>query len=104
MEKLRAEVRDLAFNAADEHRWLISALREVQLERERHAGRQAGDAPAAGEIAETLLARPAAGDFSGRQRDVLRRILSETSTGLLRDLSTLLRAELADSSEGGPPQ
>jgi CRISPR-associated protein Csx10 len=103
MEELRAEARDLVFSAA-EHRWLISALREVQLDRERQAGRQPGDTRAAGEITEMLLARPAADAFSGRQRDALRRLLGETSTGLLRDLTTLLRADLTASGEEELPR
>jgi CRISPR-associated protein Csx10 len=93
--QLRSQVRDLNLKP-ELYRWVIDALRTLQLDRERPAAGQAADgAPPAESLADELLARPAAGDFSGRQRDALRTLFAEPDPGLLRDLTTLLLADRA---------
>lgn len=71
-------------------RWVVGALRELQLDR----ARPVGDSAAPGRLAGELLARPAADGFSGRQRDLLRSLFTETDLGVLRDVTTLLLADL----------
>jgi CRISPR-associated protein Csx10 len=89
LRRRHGQVRDMLLDPG-QRRWLADALRELQLERQRLAG----DSPAAAEVAEAILARPAAQEFSGRQRDLLRGIFAEPGTQMLRDLTTLLLAEL----------
>ena len=62
----------------------------MQLERQARPGDPAGTVA----LTATILARPAAGEFSGRQRDALRDLFAEPDPQLLRDLTTLLLAEL----------
>jgi CRISPR-associated protein Csx10 len=95
--ELLANARELGL-ADDQYRWLISALRDLQLALER--GQPAG---AAAGLADDLLGRPAAEGFSGRQRDGLRRLFAVTDPSVLRDLSALLRAgpAAAPGAEGG---
>lgn len=91
------QVRDMVLDLG-QRRWLADALRELQLERQRLVG----DSPAAADVAEAILARPAAQEFSGRQRDLLRDIFAEPDAQLLRDLTTLLLAELPAASQHAP--
>jgi CRISPR-associated protein Csx10 len=88
-------IRDLGLSA-DLRRWVVGALRELQLHRARNAADTAGADWLAGE----LLARPAADEFSGRQRDKLRNLFAETSLDLLRDVTTLLAADLPPAGPG----
>ena len=77
-----------------QQRWVVSALRALQLDRERLGGDRQGRP----DLAEELLARPAAEAFSGRQRDLLRELFTQSSPQLLRDLTTLLLADLPTAS------
>lgn len=98
--KVRADIRSLNFDP-DQRRWIIDALRELQLDRERHRPRQAGAAEPTGSLVEELLDRPAADSFSGPQRDALRTLFSETDPGQLGDVAMLLGADRSGESEGG---
>jgi CRISPR-associated protein Csx10 len=95
-----ADIRSLNFDP-DQRRWIIDALRDLQLDRERRHAGQAGAAQPAGRLAEELLARPAADNFSGPQRDALRTLFTETHPGLLRDVAVLLGADRSGESGGG---
>ncbi|WP_432902533.1 RAMP superfamily CRISPR-associated protein [Micromonospora matsumotoense] len=65
-------------------RWLIGALRALQVEQHR-----TGTVPT--ELLTDLLTQPTAADLSGRQRDQLRKILNGLApAATLRDLTTLV--------------
>lgn len=86
----------------DMRRWVISALRELQLHRVRHAA-----GPAGADLTTDLLERAVAARFSGRQRHRLAGLFDEPSAGLLSDVATLLAAGLpvaghAAADAGGP--
>jgi CRISPR-associated protein Csx10 len=89
LTRRHAQVTELSLDQA-ERRWLIAALRELQLQGQRWPADPAG----AAQLADLILARPAASDFSGRQRETLRDLFTEPDTKLLRDLNTLLLAEI----------
>ena len=90
--ELLASIRDLRLSD-DQHRWVTSALRDLQLDRERPTS---GPRPADDEdLAESLLGQPTAQRLSGRQRDRLRAVFGETDPRLLRDLATLLASTQA---------
>jgi CRISPR-associated protein Csx10 len=78
-------------------RWVADALRELQLDRERQA--TAGDSDGHDTVAD-LLGRAAAGGFGGRQREQLRALFTGPGPRQLRDLTTLVLAELAVTGEG----
>lgn len=90
------KVAQLALNPAQE-RWLVGALRDLQLARQRTAGDQ-GQAVRA--VASQILARPGAEAFSGRQRDLLRELFSEPDAQVLRDLTTLLLTGMPPAEPG----
>jgi len=96
-EELFTMVMDLRLSE-EQHRWVVGALRDLQLDRERGGRGRPGDGLADGDLADDLLSRPAARDFSGRQRDRLRELFGGTDPRVLRDVLTLL---LARSSSGG---
>ncbi len=85
-----ADLRDLALDPP-QRRWVAGALRELQLARERPAG----DTDLVGD----LLGRAAAGGFSGRQRERLRSLFTEPDPRQLRDLTTLMLADLTRDPE-----
>ncbi len=95
---VRACLRDLRDLALDppQLRWVADALRELQLARERQAvtGDDGQDA------ISDLFGRAAAGDFSGRQREQLRVLFTQPGPQQLRDLTTLLLAELSGNTPG----
>ncbi|MDG4820192.1 MULTISPECIES: RAMP superfamily CRISPR-associated protein [unclassified Micromonospora] len=64
-------------------RWLIGALRALQVEHHR-----TGTVPA--NLLVDLLKQPTAADLSGRQRDQLRKTLDGLAPATLRDLTTLV--------------
>ena len=76
---------------------MVGALRELQLHRDANTPPMTAGAD---RLAGELLARPAAGEFSGRQRDQLRNLFAETSLDVLRDVTTLLAADLPPASDG----
>ena len=98
---LSATIQDLGLSD-DQKRWVISALRDLQLDRERTASGQTQPADAE-DLVSFLLGQPTAQDLSGRQRDGLRTVFGETSPQLLRDLATLL-ASAAPASQGEQPR
>ena len=83
----------------DQRRWVISALGDLQRERERSAS---GQPSGAGEedLVVALLRQPAALDLAGRQREELRKVFREPDSGLLRDVATLLAVHPTGSGEG----
>lgn len=95
-----AGLRDLRLSE-DEQRWVIAALRDLQLDRERMASGQHRSA-AEEDLVTFLLGQPAAQRFSGRQRDRLRAAFGETDTLLLRDVATLLAGTLGSSGGEEP--
>jgi len=101
--QLRADVQNLDLSP-QQRRWVIAALADLQLEQERHAAGLAAAGTAAGPavtgLADSLLTRPAADSFSGRQRDALRTLFTEADPGLLRDLIVLLRSGQAAQAGG----
>jgi CRISPR-associated protein Csx10 len=78
-------------------RWVVDALRELQLARERQVAGTVGDGH---DIVTDLLGRAAAGGFSGRRREQLRALFTKPDPRQLRDLTMLLLAEQAVSGEG----
>ena len=94
--ELAAGIRDLRLSE-DEQRWMIAALRDLQLDRERVASGQRRPADDDEDLAGFLLGQPAAQRFSGRQRDGLRAVFGETDPLLLRDVATLLASTLGSS-------
>jgi CRISPR-associated protein Csx10 len=91
--QVRQWLQDLHGLALDplQLRWVADALRELQLARE-HQSDTGGDAP---DAIGDLFGRAAAGGFSGRQRDRLRALFAQPGPQQLRDLTTVLLAELA---------
>lgn len=90
------KVARLSLNPAQE-RWLVGALRDLQLGHQRAAGDRVQAVRLA---AAEMLARPGADAFSGRQRDQLRELLAEPDAQVLRDLTTLLLAGLPAVASG----
>jgi CRISPR-associated protein Csx10 len=78
--------------------WLVAALRGAQLARQQAPG----EPRAAAELAREIMTRPAAEQFSGRQRDHLAGLLAEPDSQLLRDLTTMLLASLPAATPAGP--
>jgi len=72
-------------------RWVVGALRALQLDLE---GGRLGEETAGRSLADELLARPGAGEFSGRQRDLVIDLFTEPDPQVLRDVTTLLLADL----------
>jgi len=95
---VRAWLQDLHALTLDppQLRWVADALRELQLARERQpvTGDDGQDA------ISVLFGRAAAGEFSGRQRERLRVLFTQPGPQQLRDLTTLLLAELAGNTQG----
>jgi CRISPR-associated protein Csx10 len=101
--QVRTWLQDLHGLALDppQFRWVADALRELQLARERRAGQTAILTDDDGQdIVSVLLGRAAAGGFSGRQRDRLSTLFTQPDPQQLRDLTTLLLAELAGNTPG----
>ena len=96
--KLLARLQELRLSE-DQRRWVISALGDLQRDRERSAS---GQPSAEGEedLVVALLHQPAALDLAGRQREELRKVFRETDSGLLRDVATLLAVHPTGSGEG----
>ena len=102
------KIRGLSLDPARE-RWIVGALRDLQLSRQRAASEQ-DQAPE--ELAKEIMGRPGAEVFGGRQRDLLRELFAEPDLRVLRDLTTLLLARLPadprrpadgpDGTEAGP--
>jgi len=99
--KLLASLRDLRLSE-DEHRWVISALRDLQLDLECVASGQRRPADDDEDLVAFLLGQPAAQRFSGPQRDRLRAVFGETDPLLLRDLATLLASTPAGRGREDP--
>jgi CRISPR-associated protein Csx10 len=72
-------------------RWVADALRELQLARE--------DQAVTGDAVSDLFGRAAADEFSGRQRQRLRDLFTRPDPQQLRDLTTLLLAELPGTTQ-----
>jgi CRISPR-associated protein Csx10 len=94
---LLASLQELRLNDG-QRRWVISALGDLQRERERPAS---GPPPAQGaeDLAGFLLGQPAALDLAGRQREELRKVFREEDSRLLRDVATLLAVHPTRSRE-----
>ena len=78
-------------------RWVVGALRALQLDREFPAS----DTTARKSFADEWLERPAAEEFSGRQRDQLRELFAVPDQQVLRDLTTVLLADLPAAAAAG---
>jgi CRISPR-associated protein Csx10 len=79
----------------DRERWVAGALRALQLE----LARQGSDLGTAGDLPRELLSRPGAEDFSGRQRELLSDLFAVPDPRVLRDVTTLLIADLPASGQ-----
>jgi len=96
LRQRHADIRALALDTG-QRRWLISALREVQIERQRPTA----DPHKAAELVPAIMARPGVEDFSGRQREMITDLLAEPDAQLLRDLTSLLLADPPAAGSGG---
>ncbi|MBT8225757.1 MAG: hypothetical protein HKP61_22365 [Dactylosporangium sp.] len=79
---------------APAQRWLIGALRGLQLEQYRQPARGAVTKPDLGPVLDELLTQPTAAGLSGRQREGIRAAVDGLSPDQLRDLTTLAMANL----------
>jgi CRISPR-associated protein Csx10 len=79
-----AQVRALGLEPP-ERRWLVSALRGIQVEQQRAT-------TAVKDVLEDMLAQPTAAALSGRQRDAIHTLITELDPAQLRDLSTTVEA------------
>jgi CRISPR-associated protein Csx10 len=79
------QVRGLRL-ARPERRWLVGALRGLQIEQQR------SEEADLDHVLVELLAQPTAAGLSGRQRDAIRTIVAGLDPAGLRDLTTLVEA------------
>ena len=80
--------------AKPERRWLIGALRGLQLEIQRPTSYNDDQPGTLDAVLDELLAQPMAATLSGRQRDDIRSAVANLSPDQLRDLTTLAIANL----------
>jgi CRISPR-associated protein Csx10 len=92
-------LRDLGLQPP-EQRWLIGALRGLQIEQQR--GITDTTHPATlDKILDQLLAQPTAADLSGRQRETIRTAVADLDPTALRDLTTLTIDVFRDTATVG---
>ena len=99
VRELHARIQDLDLNE-DQHRWVVSAVRDLQLDRQRRVAAEPRATDDGEDLAALLLSQPAAQSLSGRQRDTLRAAFSESGPDVLRDLATLLASHGTGSAGG----
>lgn len=96
-------LHDLELNEP-ENRWLVGALRGLQLEGQRSRAHRTGPSLDIDQTIDELLLQPAAGRLSGRQREDIRAAVTDLSAEQLRDLTTLAIANLCrDQSPASDP-
>jgi CRISPR-associated protein Csx10 len=80
-----------------EQRWLVSALRALQIEQQRTLP-GAASPTAIDAVLDELLAQPTPAALTGRQREAVRTALADLDTIALRDLTTLVADALRDTA------